>query len=146
MHWDNPVPVVAAIVERDGHVILVHSHGAPPTWYGLVAGFLEPEETIEEAVLREVKEELGITAQLGEYLGAEAFAMRNQIIFTYHVLAPEGDIRLGTDELSDYKAVPIEQLRPWPQGTGPALRRWLEARGHHPPTAAFGEHLPEGSR
>src|SRR5690606_29187982 len=38
VHWNNPIPVVAAIVERDGRVILVRNHGRPVTWYVLVAG------------------------------------------------------------------------------------------------------------
>ena len=60
VHWRNPVPVVAAVVERAGRVVLVHSIGRPPTWYGLVAGFLERGEHPEAAVLREVAEELGL--------------------------------------------------------------------------------------
>ena len=42
--WDNPVPVVAAIVERNGEVVLVRNIGRPEGWYGLVAGFLEKGE------------------------------------------------------------------------------------------------------
>jgi NAD+ diphosphatase len=52
----SPVPVVAAIVERRGQVILVRGHGWPESWYGLVTGFLEPEESPEEAARREVGE------------------------------------------------------------------------------------------
>ena len=59
VHWRNPVPVVAAVVERAGRVVLVHSIGRPAHWYGLVAGFLERGEHPEAAVLREVAEELG---------------------------------------------------------------------------------------
>jgi NADH pyrophosphatase NudC (nudix superfamily) len=39
VQWRNPVPVVAAVVERLGRVILVRSLGRPAHWYGLVAGF-----------------------------------------------------------------------------------------------------------
>ena len=60
VHWRNPLPVVGAIVERAGRVVLVHGLGRPPTWYGLVAGFLETGETPQECALREVEEELGI--------------------------------------------------------------------------------------
>ena len=60
VHWRNPVPVVAAVVERAGRVVLVHSIGRPSHWYGLVAGFLERGEHPADAVLREVAEELGL--------------------------------------------------------------------------------------
>jgi len=140
VHWDDPAPVVGAIVERDGHVLLVRSHGWPETWYGLVTGYLERGERPEDAVLREVREELGIGGELGAFIGAYPFARLNQLILTYHVLAEPGEIRLDTDELADWKAVPLERLKPWPQGTGPALRAWLATRGYHPPTAEFGSH------
>ncbi|HEV8394465.1 MAG TPA: NUDIX domain-containing protein, partial [Vicinamibacterales bacterium] len=61
-HYDNPVPVVSAIVEHDGRVVLARNKAWPPTWYALVAGFLERDETPDDAVRREVKEELGLEA------------------------------------------------------------------------------------
>jgi NAD+ diphosphatase len=138
VHWRNPVPVVAAIVERAGRVVLVRGLGRPPTWYGLVAGFLESGETPAEAVMREVAEELGIEARLGDFIGVYPFERLNQIIFVYHVQGGGGPIRLAADELDDYKEVRIENVRPWPQGTGPGLRDWLAVRGHHPPFSDFG--------
>lgn len=139
--WRNPVPVVAAVVERAGRVILVHSLGRPPTWYGLVAGFLERGEHPEVAVLREVGEELGLEGRLEASIGIYPFERLNQVIFAYHVLVPEGPITLAADELDDYQEVPLEKLKPWPQGTGPALRDWLAARGFHPPFVDFGTPL-----
>lgn len=138
--WDNPVPVVAAIVERAGEVILVRSRGWPDGWYGLVAGFLEPGESPEDGMLREVEEELGITGHLPRFIGAYKFAQMNQIILVYHVLAG-GEIRLCERELAGYKSLPLERLRPWSQGTGPALRDWLASRGLFPPVVEFGEHI-----
>jgi NADH pyrophosphatase NudC (nudix superfamily) len=138
VHWRNPLPVVGAIVERAGRVVLVHGLGRPPTWYGLVAGFLETAETPQECALREVEEELGITARPGAFVGVYPFERLNQIIFVYHVLLADGDIRLAADELDDYKEIRIEKLKPWPHGTGPGLRDWLVSRGYRPQTADFG--------
>jgi hypothetical protein len=50
----------------------------------------------------------------------------NQVIMAYHVRA-EGTIILG-EELADYKHVLPALLRPWPMGTGEAVRDWLAAR------------------
>jgi len=141
VHWRNPVPVVAAVVERDGCVILVHSIGRPPTWFGLVAGFLEHGEHPEAAVLREVGEELGIEAKLESCIGIYPFELFNQLIFTYHVQGGPGTIRLDATELDAYQEVPFAKLKPWPHGTGPGLRDWLAARGFHPPVAPFGTPL-----
>jgi NAD+ diphosphatase len=141
VHWRNPVPVVAAIAERAGRVVLVHSIGRPPTWYGLVAGFLERGEHPESAVLREVREELGLDAKLESSIGVYPVDFLNQIIFVYHVTLPDGPITLAADELDDHKEVPLEKLKPWSRGTGPALRDWLAARGFHPPVVEFGTPL-----
>lgn len=138
VYWRNPVPVVAAIVERAGCVVLVRSLGWPATWYGLVAGFLETGEQPEEAVLREVREELGIEPRLGTHIGTYAFERLNQVIFVYHVHGDRGEIRLAADELADHKEVPLERVKPWTQGTGPALREWLVSRGYSPESVPFG--------
>jgi NADH pyrophosphatase NudC (nudix superfamily) len=141
VHWGNPVPVVASIVERDGCVVLVRSIGRPATWYGLVAGFLERGEHPAAAALREVREELGIDARLESFVGIYPFERLNQVIFAYHVVGNAGPITLAADELDDYKEVPLAKLRPWSQGTGPALRDWLATRGLTPPVVEFGTPL-----
>lgn len=141
VHWENPTPVVAAIVEHDARIVLVRSIGRPPSWYGLVAGFLEHSEHPDDAVLREIDEEVGLSPTRCEFLGHYAFPRLNQIIFAYYAEVPNLDIRLGVEELEDFRIVPIADLKPWSQGTGPALRDWLESRGYHPPVVEFGEHL-----
>jgi NAD+ diphosphatase len=124
--WDNPIPVVAAIVEMDGKVVLARNRQWPEKMFGLVTGFLERGETPEAAVMREVKEELGLDATLKELVGVYSFFEMNQLILAYH-LASQGDIRPG-DELAETKMVPVEKLKPWPFGTGHAVRDWLARR------------------
>ncbi|MEI2783519.1 MAG: NUDIX domain-containing protein [Candidatus Competibacter sp.] len=126
MFWNNPVPVVAAIVEVDGAVILARNKRWPEKMYGLITGFLESGETPDEAVLREVREELGLDATVAHFVGNYAFFEMNQLIVAYHVPA-RGDIVVGA-ELADIKRVPVERLKPWTIGTGPAVRDWLAAR------------------
>lgn len=141
VHWGNPVPIVAAIVEHDEQIVLVRSIGRPPTWFGLVAGFLEQGEHPDEAVLREIDEEVGLEPLSCTFLGIYAFARLNQVIFAYHAEVPSLDVRLCEEELDDFRIVPIAELIPWSQGTGPALRDWLVSRGFDPPVVAFGEHV-----
>ncbi|MEM7765823.1 MAG: NUDIX domain-containing protein [Pseudomonadota bacterium] len=129
VHWDNPTPVVAAIAERDGKVIQVRSIGWPDGWFGLVTGFLEAGEMPEQAVLREVEEETGLAATMGSYIGMYPFYRMNQLIIAYHVLVGDGEVKIDTSELEDYREVPLEELQPWDSGTGKALRDWLRTRG-----------------
>jgi NAD+ diphosphatase len=138
--YGNPTPVVAAIVEHresgaepavllasePAHVILARGVGWPEKMFGLITGFLEAGETPEAGVLREVKEELGLEGQVASLVGVYAFELRNEIIIAYHVIA-EGPVSVGA-ELEEVKRVPIEKLRPWPFGTGEAVRDWLARR------------------
>lgn len=138
VHWDNPVPVLAAIVERKGCVVLVRNVGWPESWYGLVTGFLEKKETPEEGILREVKEELGLDAKLVDFVGIYTFYRRNQLIIAYHLKAEEGEIQIDPVEIADYREVPIEKIRPWPAATGLALSDWLKGKGIEAEFIQFG--------
>lgn len=124
--WDNPLPVVAGLVEHEGRVILIQNKGWPESWFGLVTGFLERDETPEQAVLREVKEELSLDGEVARLIGVYDFQQRNEVIIAYHVRA-RGTIALG-EELAAHKAVEPDKLRPWPFATGHAVRDWLASR------------------
>jgi len=126
IYYDNPLPVVAAIVEHEGNVILVRSKGWPEKLFGLVTGFLERDESPEEGVLRELREELNLEGEIVSFVGVYPFTPRNQVVIAYHIRAT-GKIALG-EELEACKAIPPEKLRPWPMGTGLAVRDWLKAR------------------
>ncbi len=129
VHWNNPTPVVGAIVEYEGKVLLVQSIGWPKSWYALVTGFLEAGEMPEQGVVREVEEEVGLEVTEVNYIGMYPFYRMNQLLIIYHVVA-EGEIELDTSELSDYRLYTLEEVRPWPAGTGIALRDWLRTRGY----------------
>lgn len=137
IYWNNPTPIVAAVVEYGNDIVLVRSIGWPEGWYGLVTGFLESGEMPDEAVQREVIEETGLNILEYNYIGMYPFYRMNQLIIAYHVKA-EGDIKLDTSELEDYKQVPIEKVRPWGSGTGYALQDWLRSRGIEKEVIKFG--------
>lgn len=126
VYWNNPVPVVAAIIEHEGKVLLVRNHGWPAKMYGLVTGFLERGESPEQGVVREVAEELGLTAEVVGLVGLYAFEQQNQLIVAYHLQA-QGEIRTGA-EIAEVKAIEEARLKPWPFGTGHAVRDWLQGR------------------
>jgi ADP-ribose pyrophosphatase YjhB (NUDIX family) len=127
VHWDNPTPVVAAVIEYEGRVLLARNRAWPPKMFALVTGFLERDESPAAAVLREVKEETDLEADEARLIGVYEFARMNQVIIAYHVPA-RGTVRLG-EELAEYRLIEPARLRPWPQGTGQALADWMRARG-----------------
>src|SRR5690625_4278260 len=78
--WDNPVPVVAAIVELEGYIVLVRNAWWPKGKFALLAGYLEPDETAEQGVLREVAEELGLQGAIREFVGTYPNLGNNQLL------------------------------------------------------------------
>ena len=63
-HWNNPTPVLAAVIEcvdRDGQVLLARNAAWPGKFFGLVTGFMEAGETPEDGIRREVAEETSLT-------------------------------------------------------------------------------------
>ena len=124
--WDNPLPVLAALVERDGLVVLARNQAWPEKMFGLITGFMERDETPEEGVAREVKEELGLATTSASLIGIYPFQRKNELILAYHVVA-EGEIALN-EELAEFRLIPPEKLRPWDFGTGLAIRDWLARR------------------
>ena len=110
-------------MEYEGEILLARAKGWPDKWFGLITGFLERDETPEEGIVREVREELGLTAVVASLVGVYTFVERNELIIAYHVHA-HGTIELGV-ELEAVKSVARDRLRPWPFGTGLAVKDWL---------------------
>ncbi len=123
VHWANPTPVVAAIIEHDGQILLARGKGWPEKMFALVTGFLEANESPQEAVAREVLEETALVATVQSLVGVYPFAMRNELIIAFHVKT-EGTPKLS-DELEAYKLIAKEKLRPWELGTGLAVKDFI---------------------
>ena len=123
--WNNPVPVVAMIVEVEGGVVMAHNVAWPKSFYSIITGFLEAGEDPEECARRETMEELNLHALETKLVGVYPFAQQNQVIIAYHVRAA-GEIKLN-HELDDYKIVPALEIKPWPMGTGLAISAWQES-------------------
>ena len=87
VHWDNPVPVVAALVLYHDHYLIARHAGWPNGLFSLITGYLERNETPEQAVVREVKEELGLAGQVKRHIGNYAFMKKNQVILGYEIVA-----------------------------------------------------------
>lgn len=130
IHWNNPVPVVAAIVEKQGKIILASNVAWPEHAYSIITGFLEQGESAEQGTVREVAEELGLRTEHIELVGIYPFYRMNQIILGYYVRAA-GKVTLN-EELRSFKYVRKQDLYTWDSATGFILRDWLNAQGFTP--------------
>ncbi len=132
VEWGNPLPVVAALVERAGRIVLARNKAWAAGSFGLITGFIEAGESPEEAAVREVAEELALVAQAVTLIGVYPFARQNEMIVAYHVVAA-GEIALN-EELAEIRLIEPEKLRAWDFGTGLAVRDWLRRRGAQAPS------------
>jgi NADH pyrophosphatase NudC (nudix superfamily) len=127
VHRNNPLPVLAAVVEYRGQMFLARNAVWPEGMFALVTGFMERDETPEEGIARELKEETNLDAQSISLIGVYEFIRKNELIIAYHVVA-DGEIALS-EELVEYRLKPFEKVRPWTAGTGYAVADFLTARG-----------------
>ena len=129
-HWNNPTPVLAAIVEVDGRILLARNAAWQNRMFGLITGFMEAGETPEEGIRREIAEETSLQVSDLRLVGVHDFQRMNQVLITYHAVA-HGTVRLSP-ELVEYKLLAPQQVKCWRAGTGLALADWLRARGIEP--------------
>jgi NAD+ diphosphatase len=110
IHWDNPVPVVAALVKNQDKYIIARNVRWPKGIFSVITGYLESGEHPEDCVLREVQEELGLTGKIASFLGYHLFKEKNQLILAFEVVA-SGDLQTN-HELSEWKYLtPVELSR-----------------------------------
>ena len=138
-HWNNPTPVLAAVVEYEGKVLLARNAAWPGKMFALITGFMEAGETPEGGIEREIKEETALDTQSLKLIGVYDFQRMNQVIIAYHAVC-SGEVSLSP-ELVDYRLYELNQLKCWPAGTGYALADWLRSRGHEPEFVAWEKRL-----
>lgn len=134
-HWNNPTPVLAAIVEYEGQVLLARNAAWQGRAFGLITGFMEAGETPQEGIAREIKEETQLDVSALQLIGAYDFQRMNQVLIAYHAVA-HGTVRLSP-ELVEYRLIDPHAVLCWPAGTGYALADWLRLRGIEPRFADF---------
>jgi len=134
-HWNNPTPVLAAVVEYEGKILLAQNAAWSGKMFALITGFMEAGESPQDGIAREIKEETSLEAIALDLIGVYDFQRMNQVIIAYHALC-RGDVKLSP-ELVDYRLFEFDQVKCWPSGTGYALADWLRVRGHEPQFMAF---------
>lgn len=130
VHWDSPLPVVAALVEHDGRFIMARNVAWPRRIFSVITGFLEQKESPEQAVLREVKEELNLDGVVTHFIGHYPFAEQNQLILAYAVQA-SGALQ-ANHELAEIKHLSLDELKAYDFAplyiTTAIVNDWLASR------------------
>ncbi len=98
--WPQLATAIIVLVRRGEEVLLVHARNFRSDFYGLVAGFVETGETLEEAVHREVREETGISITNLRYFGSQPWPYPCGLMVGFFADYAGGELHLQRSELS----------------------------------------------
>lgn len=94
-------PCVIVVIRRNDRFLLARSSRVTRNFYSLIAGFVEPGESLEQAVAREVKEETGLDVANIRYRGSQAWPFPHQLMVGFFADYQGGELKLQEDELAD---------------------------------------------
>ncbi len=104
-HFPRTDPAVIMLVTREGPqgeaALLAHKHGFLPGMYSTLAGFVEPGESLEEAVAREVWEEAGVRVTDVRYRASQPWPFPSSLMLGFRARAVTSEITFNPDELAD---------------------------------------------
>jgi NAD+ diphosphatase len=109
-HFPRTDPVVIMLVEHDGRLLLGRRAGWPEARYSVLAGFVSPGESLEEAVIREVREESGIEAVSPSYVASQPWAFPSSLMLGFEARADGGEPRAQDGELDDVGWFTLDQV------------------------------------
>jgi len=94
-------PAVIMLVERQGEMLLARNKLFRGPFYSCLAGFVEPGESLEEAVAREVMEEVGIEVERISYFASQPWPFPSQLMIGFTASYRSGEIRVQDSEIID---------------------------------------------
>lgn len=122
-HFPHIHPCVIVLVRRPGEVLLTRKANWPAGRYSLVAGFLDFGECLEEAVVREVREETGVEVRDVRYAGSQSWPFPSQIMAGFTAEYAGGEVKVEEKELEDARWFPVGALPQLPPRR--SIARWL---------------------
>ena len=124
----SPAIIIAVTREVEGQerILLARNHRFPPGRFSVVAGFVEPGETLEECAAREVREEVGISIRNVCYFGSQPWPFPNSLMIGFTAEYAGGDIILEESEIAEAGWFAAEDLPKLPPKISIA-RRLIDA-------------------
>jgi NAD+ diphosphatase len=132
LHHPRTDPVVIMLVTDGDRALLGRQARWPAGRYSTLAGFVEPGESVEEAVAREVAEEAGVEVADVRYRSTQPWPFPSSLMIGFHARWVAGEPRVGDDELEDVRWFTRDELRAVARG---------ESELHLPPPLAIARQL-----
>lgn len=127
--WPLLATAIIVLIRREDKVLLVHARNFRGKFFGLVAGFVETGETLEEAVVREVHEEVGIKIKNIRYFASQPWPYPCGLMVGFTADYVSGELHLQRSELDDAGWFDRDHLPPVPDKMSIArqlIDNWLE--------------------
>lgn len=102
--------IITIITKGHDEVLLAKSAHNKSNMYGLIAGFVEVGETLEEAVQRETLEEVGLKLKNIRYMSSQPWPFPSNLMIAFHAEYDSGEIELQLEEISDAQFFKFDQL------------------------------------
>ena len=115
LDYPSASPAIIVAICKDQQILLARSHRHPAGRYSVLAGFVEPGETLEECVQREVQEEVGLKVKNMRYFGSQSWPFPNSLMVGFTSEYAGGEISVDNKEILDAKWFSAADI---PQGPG----------------------------
>lgn len=125
-------PAVITLIERGDEALLARGRAFPVPMYSCIAGFVEPGETMEQAVHREVREEVGVELSEVRYIASQPWPFPHSLMIGFEATWASGEIVVDGDEIVDAQWFRADDLPMIPPGMSIArtlIDRWVERNG-----------------
>lgn len=133
-HFPRVDPVAIMLVEHGGSLLLARQSRYPPRTYSALAGFIEPGESIEEGVAREVREEAGLRVSEVRYLASQPWPFPSQLMIGCHAFAEGRELTIDYTELEDarwFTRAEVAEAMEKGQHSGTFVPPLRQAIAHH---------------
>jgi NAD+ diphosphatase len=122
LHFPRISPVIIVRVERGSEILLARGPSFPDGVFSVLAGFVEPGETLEQAVAREVREEVGVELEGIRYFGSQPWPFPHSLMIGFTARHAGGEIRVDGQEIVHADWFPIDRLPKLPSRLSIARR------------------------
>ena len=123
INYPRLAPSIIVLVTRGDQMLLGRGANWPPNMFSTLAGFVEPGESIEQTVHREIMEEVGIRVQNLKYFGSQSWPFPNSLMLGFHAQYRDGEIVCNDEEIAEARFFDIDKMPNVPPKT--AISRWL---------------------
>ena len=130
-HFPRTDPVTIMLVEHEGRLMLGRGLGWPEGRFSALAGFVEPGESIEEGVAREVLEEAGVRVRDVTYVASQPWPFPSQLMIGCHSHADSDELTIDETEMAEINFYTRDEVQAALAGDGPFVAPPPHAIAHY---------------